>query len=300
MLRVLMLRVLMLGVHMLGVLTLGVRRVMRNVAIVVVLGIGWITGSVPRWGAAEELPIDIQRNIVFHQIDDEKLQADLYRPADKELRPVVVLIHGGGWATGDKWNMADHARELARAGFVVFNINYRLAPKWKFPTQVDDCRAALKWVVREADTHRIDAKRIGVYGYSAGAHLAALVACNPTAEQPAIKAVVAGGAPCDFSELELRNRTLAYWLGGSRGERPDVYKAASPRLHASPEDPPFFFFHGDQDGLVPLDNSRCLHDALQKCGIESVFMQVDGQGHLMTFLNREARTKAVEFLKKHL
>jgi hypothetical protein len=54
---------------------------MRNVAIVVVLGIGWITGSVPRWGAAEELPIDIQRNIVFHQIDDEKLQADLYRPA---------------------------------------------------------------------------------------------------------------------------------------------------------------------------------------------------------------------------
>lgn len=267
----------------------------------------WIAVTLFLWSCVHIAPayavdpkLSVQRNLVFHEAEGEKLQADLYRPADDEVRPIVVLIHGGGWATGDKWNMADHARELARAGFVVLNINYRLAPKHKFPAQVDDCRAALKWVAQEAPQHRIDPNRIGVYGYSAGAHLAALIACNPIANQPKIKAVVAGGAPCDFSELELKNRTLAYWLGGSRSEKPDVYKAASPKLYASSEDPPFFFFHGDEDGLVPLDNSRCLHDELQKCGIESEFLQVDGQGHLMTFLNREARTKAVEFLKKHL
>lgn len=267
----------------------------------------WIAVTLFLWSCVHIAPacaadpkLSVQRNLVFHEVDGEKLQADLYRPDDDEVRPIVVLIHGGGWATGDKWNMADHARELARAGFVVLNINYRLAPKHKFPAQVDDCRAALKWVAQEAAQHRIDPNRIGVYGYSAGAHLAALIACNPIADQPKIKAVVAGGAPCDFSELELKNRTLAYWLGGSRSEKPDVYKAASPKLYASSEDPPFFFFHGDEDGLVPLDNSRCLHDELQKCGIESEFLQVDGQGHLMTFLNREARTKAVEFLKKHL
>lgn len=277
----------------------------RMVAIVFLL---WTAHCVPPtsiWprgtGAhGAEPKLDVQRNITFHQADGEKLQADLYRLADEELRPAVVLIHGGGWATGDKWNMADHARELAQAGFVVLNINYRLAPKYKFPAQLDDCRAALQWVVEEAEQLRIDPNRIGVYGYSAGAHLAALLACKPTSDQPAIKAVVAGGAPCDFSELELKNRTLAYWLGGSRAENPEVYRAASPKLFASPEDPPFFFFHGDKDGLVPLHNSRCLHDELQKCGIESEFMEVDGQGHLMTFLNREARTKAVEFLKKHL
>jgi acetyl esterase/lipase len=268
----------------------------RMVVVVLLL---W-TGCCAVAARGAEPKLDVQRNITFHQADGEKLQADLYRLADAELRPAVILIHGGGWATGDKWNMADHACELARAGFVVFNINYRLAPKHKFPAQVDDCRAALKWVATEAAQYRIDTKRIGVYGYSAGAHLAALLACNPTSDQPAIKAVVAGGAPCDFSELELKNRTLAYWLGGSRAEKPDVYKAASPKLYASPEDPPFFFFHGDEDGLVPLHNSRCLHDELQKCGIESEFMQVDGQGHLMTFINQEARTKAVEFLKKHL
>lgn len=267
----------------------------------------WIAVTLFLWSCVHIAPacaadpkLSVQRNVVFHEAEGEKLQADLYRPADDEVRPIVVLIHGGGWATGDKWNMADHARELARAGFVVLNINYRLAPKHKFPAQVDDCRAALKWVAQEAAQHRIDPNRIGVYGYSAGAHLAALIACNPVPDQPKIKAVVAGGAPCDFSELELKNRTLAYWLGGSRSEKPDVYKAASPKLYASSEDPPFFFFHGDEDGLVPLDNSRCLHDELQKCGIESEFLQVDGQGHLMTFLNREARTKAVEFLKKHL
>lgn len=267
----------------------------------------WIAVTLFLWSSVHIAPacaadpkLSVQRNVVFHEAEGEKLQADLYRPADDEVRPIVVLIHGGGWATGDKWNMADHARELARAGFVVLNINYRLAPKHKFPAQVDDCRAALQWVAQEAAQHRIDPNRIGVYGYSAGAHLAALIACNPIPDQPKIKAVVAGGAPCDFSELELKNRTLAYWLGGSRSEKPDVYKAASPKLYASSEDPPFFFFHGDEDGLVPLDNSRCLHDELQKCGIESEFLQVDGQGHLMTFLNREARTKAVEFLKKHL
>ena len=274
----------------------------RLVAIVFVFAIYFLFSSNAgtSQAAAAEPKLDIQRNLVFHEVEGEKLQADLYRIADDELRPVVVLIHGGGWATGDKWNMADHARELARAGFVVFNINYRLAPKHLFPAQVDDCRVALKWIVEKATQYHIDTHRIGVYGYSAGAHLAALIACNPTQDQPKIKAVVAGGAPCDFSELGLKNRTLAYWLGGSRAEKPEVYKAASPRLFASPEDPPFFFFHGDEDGLVPLDISRCLHDELQKCGITSEFMQVNGQGHLMTFLNREARTKAVEFLKKHL
>ena len=250
--------------------------------------------------SAADPALEIKRNVVFHQVDDESLKADIYRISDQELRPAVVLIHGGGWATGDKWNMADHARELAQAGFVVLNINYRLAPKWKFPAQVDDCRAALLWTTQEANTYRVDPKRIGLYGYSAGAHLAALVACNPAPEQPPVRAVVAGGAPCDFSELELKNRTLAYWLGGSRSEKPENYQQASPRLYASPNDPPFFFFHGDADGLVPVSNSRCLHDELQKHGIESQFLEVPNQGHLMTFINQDARTKAVQFLQKHL
>ena len=68
-------------------------------------------GYGPLIATGAEPKLDIQRNITFHQANDEKLQADLYRLADKELRPAVVLIHGGGWATGDKWNMADHARE---------------------------------------------------------------------------------------------------------------------------------------------------------------------------------------------
>lgn len=249
---------------------------------------------------ARDPELRIERNLVFHEVQNEQIKADLYRPADDQRRPAVILIHGGGWATGDKWNMAEHARELAREGFVAIAVNYRLAPKWKFPAQVDDCREALKWTVAVADQYQIDSEKLAVYGYSAGAHLAALMACNPSQGQPAVRAVVAGGAPCDFCDLEPDNATLAYFLGGSRSEVPEVYREASPKEFASADDPPFFFFHGQVDRMVPLDNSRCLHDALQKHGVDSQFHEVLGQGHLLTFIDADARNKAITFLKKYL
>jgi triacylglycerol lipase len=249
---------------------------------------------------AKEPQIKVMRDIVFHEIGDQKLKGDLYRLDDETRKPVVIMIHGGGWAAGDKWNMADHARQMAREGFVAFSVNYRLAPQWKFPAQVEDCREALKWVQQNADKYQMDPNRLALYGYSAGAHLAALLGCNPQPGLPAVKAVVAGGAPCDFTELSLENRTMAYFLGGSREEKPDVYRQASPKAFASEDDPPFFFFHGDNDRIVPLHNSRCLHDALQKCGIDSQFHEVTGQGHLLAFVNPEARLKAVEFLQQKL
>ncbi|MEY4565105.1 MAG: Carboxylesterase NlhH [Planctomycetota bacterium] len=249
---------------------------------------------------AEEPQVKVTRDLVFCEVGEQKLKADLYRLDDETRKPVVIMIHGGGWAAGDKWHMADHARQLAREGFVAFSVNYRLAPQWKFPAQVEDCREALKWVQQNADKYQMDPDRLALYGYSAGAHLAALLGCNPQPGLPPVKAVVAGGAPCDFTELSLENRTMAYFLGGSREEKPDVYRQASPKAFASKDDPPFFFFHGDVDRIVPLHNSRCLHDALQKCGIDSQFHEVTGQGHLLTFVNPEARLKAVEFLQKKL
>ncbi|MFO1063964.1 MAG: alpha/beta hydrolase, partial [Pirellulales bacterium] len=80
-------------------------------------------------------PIRADKDVVFAEVKGQKLRADVYRPDDDKLRPAVMMIHGGAWSSGDKWNLSDHARELAQAGYVAVSINYRLAPQWKFPAQ---------------------------------------------------------------------------------------------------------------------------------------------------------------------
>ncbi len=118
------------------------------------------------------------------------------------------MIHGGAWSAGDKWNMRDHARQLAQAGYVAISINYRLAPQFKYPAQIDDCRAGLRWVHQVADQYKIDTSRLAVYGYSAGGHLAALLATDPLEGLPRIKVAILGGAPCDFESCRKTTRQL--------------------------------------------------------------------------------------------
>ncbi len=245
-------------------------------------------------------PIRATTDVVFSEVDGVKVRADVYRPDNDQLAPGVLLIHGGAWSAGDKWNMRDHARQLAQAGYVAISINYRLAPQHKYPAQIDDCRAALRWVHRVADEYRIDTNRLGVYGYSAGGHLAALLATDPLEGLPRIKVAVLGGAPCDFEFIAEDSSALAHVLGGSRKQLPKVYKDAAPLSYCTGDDCPTFFFHGDSDVIVPPTASRVMFERLQELGVETEFFWVPKQGHLVTFLHPDARAAAIEFLDKHL
>jgi dipeptidyl aminopeptidase/acylaminoacyl peptidase len=89
---------------------------------------------------------------------------------------------------------------------------------------------------------------------------------------------------------------LAYWLGGTRAARPEVYKSASPATHITSDDPPVCLFHGERDRLVPLALSQTFHRALRAEGIRSQFYVVPGVGHLGAFLDEEALGQAVRFL----
>ncbi len=140
-------------------------------------------------------PIRAVNDLVFSEVDGEKVRADIYRPDNDQRVPGVLLIHGGAWSAGDKWNMRDHARQLAQSGYVAVSINYRLAPQFKYPAQIDDCRAALRWVHQVADQYNIDTERLAVYGYSAGGHLAALLATDPLDGLPRIKVAVSRRRP---------------------------------------------------------------------------------------------------------
>ncbi len=244
-------------------------------------------------------PIRCERDLDFRRVDGETVKADLYRPDDDQIYPLVIMIHGGAWSAGDKWNLVDHAREMAQAGFVALSINYRLAPKHQMPDQIADCRAALVWAAQQAELWKADTNRLCLWGYSAGAQLSAWMATAPQENEPKIRCVVAGGAPCDFEFIPEDSGAIVHVMGGTRQDLPGVYLEASPLTHATSASPPFFFFHGTTDLLVPPASSRKLYDKLRQLKIEAEYYTVEGRGHLLTFLDSTARRRAIDFLRKH-
>lgn len=251
-------------------------------------------------GAKESTrPIEVTRDLVYRQIGDSGVRADMYRPADDGVYPLVLVIHGGAWSAGDKWQVQDHARELAQAGFVAVAINYRLAPKHDISEQVEDCRQALLWAEQQADTWNADASRLALWGYSAGGHLAAFVATSPQSGSPRVCAVVAGGAPCEFSFVPAQSQALAHVMGDTRQNRPENYRKYSPLTHATEDDCPIFFFHGTEDLLVPPSSSQMMYDKLCELDVACEYYAVEDRGHLLAFIDPKARRRAIDFLKKH-
>ena len=243
---------------------------------------------------------------------DQTLKADVYLPEGDGPFPAVLMVHGGAWMAGNKRTMRPAARIVASHGYTVVSINYRLAPLAKFPSQVDDCKAAVRWLRTESDKYKLDPRRVGGYGYSAGAHLVCMLGVTDPkdglegrgvpadAVSTRLQAVVAGGAPCDLEQIPLDARWIAYFLGGSRREVPEVYRRASPTTFVTPDDPPTFFFHGQADSLVPLKSPKALQSRLDKVGVATEFHEVVKKGHITTFLSEDPVKRAVKFLDRHL
>jgi triacylglycerol lipase len=225
------------------------------------------------------------------------------------------MVHGGAWLAGGKGRMRHIATALAERGYVAISINYRLAPKYKFPAQLDDCRSAVCWMRENAAVHKIDPERIGGFGYSAGAHLVTLMSLTAahvcesdstpleerTAWEPCrLKAVVAGGTPCDFRAMPADNRYLAFWLGGTRRDKEELYRQASPMAFVTPAAPPIFFYHGEKDLLVMPHGAKALKQALDDVGVSTQLVMVPDDGHIGTFMQADALSAAYTFLDVHL
>ncbi|PQO42048.1 alpha/beta hydrolase [Blastopirellula marina] len=243
------------------------------------------------------------RNQVFAEREGTKLMADVYLPSGDGPFPAVLMIHGGAWASGSRSNMAAHALYLANHGYAVAAISYRLAPMHRFPAQLEDCQEALDWLVEHSQEFEIDTARIAGWGHSAGGHLACLVAAMQSAgtpSHPLLKAVVAGAAPCDFTNEPLLSHRLAFFLGGSRAEAPGTYEKASPVAHVTAKCPPIFFFHGTEDNVVPIGQAQVMHEKLTDLGIPSVFYQSQGRGHFGCLIDQDARQEALKFLDQQL
>lgn len=251
--------------------------------------------------------------VEYRSGEDYCLTLDVYVPEGEGPYPGILAVHGGSWRSGTKLNWFRHARKLAKAGFVVVAINYRHAPTHRFPAQIHDCKAAVRWMRFNADRYKIDPDQIGGAGYSAGGHLVAMLGTSdpddglegdvPDDEKQfstRLQAVAAGGAPCEFSWIDENARTLDYWLGGSRASKPETYRQASPITYITNDDPPFYFFHGTDDWVVPKSSSRAMHEMLTEQSIPSQYQPYENYGHFALFSHIDALDPVIEFFNETL
>ncbi|HEX3685541.1 MAG TPA: alpha/beta hydrolase [Bryobacteraceae bacterium] len=239
----------------------------------------------------------VQENVSY----GHGLLLDVYPPtaASANPRPAVVLIHGGGWSSLDKSTMRTMAQFLARHGFVAFAVNYRLFQNGEnhWPAQLDDVQRAVRWVRAHSAQYGVNPQRIGAFGHSAGAQLAALLGLEDTRDNSdpelakyssKVQAVVDVSGPTDFTRDHDSdgNAFLAEFLGVAYAKHPEVWRNASPVFQVSKDDAPFLILHGTQDDEVPIAQSQELLAKLQSAGVPASLIKVDD---VHTFQTPEAR-----------
>jgi acetyl esterase/lipase len=237
------------------------------------------------------------------------LQLDVWVPASPTSPPLVVWIHGGGWMFGDRRYLPETLRpnqlfeELVAAGLAVATIDYRHALEAHFPAQLHDAKAAIRYLRAYADVLGIDTDRIGIWGESAGGHIAALVgltgqhpelegAIGVLRQSSAVDVVVDWYGPADLT-LQPRENRSAEIIGNlppemltspevlmAGGQDQHSLTAASPITYITPDAPPFLLIHGTADTVVPFAQSVVLAQALTEKGVPARLVPIDGADHI--------------------
>jgi acetyl esterase/lipase len=254
-----------------------------------ILGIRLPAKNIDR-GALQTSAFDLTDGLLWASPGGHDLVADLYLPKGRGPFPVVVYLHGGGWSSGDRKQLRRQAADLASRGIAGFAVEYRLAPKFKYPAALYDAKAAVRWVRSNAEKYRFDSDRIAVAGSSAGGHLAALLALTSgdpkyegdvccTGISSAVSAVVAFNPVLDLTDMAHRASLGLKFLGGGPTELPDVYRDASPIFHVHKTATPFLILHGTADETVPYRHAVAMTEKLKAAGDSVQLFTADGGPH---------------------
>jgi acetyl esterase/lipase len=246
-------------------------------------------------------------------LTDVRILRDLNYAAGKEQRldlvlpastvqpvPLIVWIHGGAWRGGDKWDCP--GQFLVKSGYAVASINYRLMQDAVFPAQLQDCKAAIRWLRAHSKEFNLDADRIGVWGPSSGGHLSALIGTTCGVRHlegrlgsnefsSCVQAVCDWSGPANLVTIgsqacpgtlfdpNTKNVPQLRLIGGDRRNLKEKLFAASPIAYVSKDCPPFLIMHGDADTVVPLGQSEELYQALKSAGVDVEFIIVKHADH---------------------
>jgi acetyl esterase len=256
----------------------------------------------------------------------EDLRLDVWHPPggdpgadDAQGRPAVVVVHGGGWRSGERGEFPSWNAWLADRGYVVFDIDYRLSPPPSWQGAPADVRCAVAWVKDNAARYDVDPDRVALVGRSAGGHLALLAAyaegapslsagCDAGKEQDTgVAAVAAFYPPTDLAGLRLRGyvQGAGGFLGGTPVALPGRYRLSSPVSRVGPIDPPTFLVHGGDDRIVPPGQSALLAGRLQGSGVPHRLVELPWANHTFDFFwggwgSQITRFALDEFLSSHL
>jgi len=273
---------------------------------------GMLNAGPPTAGALHE-------KVTIREVEGRGVHADVVVPAGGGPHPVLVYLHGGGWVSGSPRTHRKLAHRFAEAGFLVVNVDYRLAPEHPFPAGLEDCVAAVRWAAREAERFGGDPGRLAIGGDSAGGNLSAAtaIALARDGSVPRIGAALLLYGVFDFATIrdgldwderfaEIGRGMLDLMVDSYLGANAPHALLCDPRvspLHAAEHLPPSFVVVGGADPL--LGQAQRLADALGRAGVAHEHVLVEGMPHgfaQMEFFPQARQTidRMVEFLREHL
>jgi len=276
---------------------------------------GYLVDSSPLADLAD--PLAVQRDVSYgpgaHHVLDIAYDRALAR-----LRPAIVMIHPGGWMQGDKAAYHGLMADYARLGYVTVSINFRPSGVAKYPAAIEDCKRAIRWLRFHAATYGVDPKRIGVTGWSSGAHLAMLLALSDDSFEKddefqgvsgRVQAAICVSGVYDFL-MERRGRfpnseedlAVVRFLGGSPLQNRDLARRASPLTYLSPDDPPVLVFHGELDPRIDAEQARQFASASKAMGREDPVVLLPNEGHGRNVLPEDPQSRQLirDFFARHL
>jgi acetyl esterase/lipase len=270
---------------------------MRSVLILIVL-VAAASAEAQSRPVAVPVGTIVQRNMPYVTNGHSRQVLDLYVPKSEKSLPVIIWVHGGAWQSGGKERPVP--LPYASEGYAVASVEYRLSQHATFPAQIEDCKAAVRWLRAHAREYNLDPNRFAAWGESAGGHLVALLGTTgnvkafDVGENPGfssrVQAVIDCFGPTDFLQMDahrLPNGQVhdtadspeSKLIGGPIQENKDKVVKANPITYVSKNDPPFLIIHGDADPLVPHHQSELLDAALKKAGVPVTFYTVKAGGH---------------------
>ncbi|MES2697720.1 MAG: alpha/beta hydrolase [Verrucomicrobiota bacterium] len=269
--------------------------------------------------------VTAHRDLAYVAVGHERQKLDLYLPAEGSGPfPVIVWIHGGAWFAGDRKNCPPLREGFVARGYAVASLGYRLSSHEIFPAQIEDCKAALRWLRAHAKEYRLDAAHIGVWGASAGGHLVSLLGTTDGVREfevgahldqsSRVQAVVDYYGPTDFRQMDKHapasarqkhddpespeSRLIGSPIQDAGSAAP--VRRANPITYLEKTDPPFLIVHGDADATVPHHQSVLLYEAAVAHKVAVHFITIRGGGHGTAFPYRELHPVVASFFAEQL
>jgi len=293
--------------------------------LITLCSLGFIIASAQPANIKEIFPkgTAFHQNIPYANDTLKKHLLDIYLlPNAANNIPLIIWVHGGGWMRNDKYAdmsyMSNTIRSIVEQGYALASIDYRHSTAAIFPDQIQDCNQAVEFLYNNASKYKLDKSRFVLFGFSAGGHLASLLALSNNGFIPEfyvdkkktsfkIKAVLDFYGPSNFllffgeMDPDQIDNPIAKLLGASPIARPDLSALASPATYVDKDDPPFFIVHGEKDKDVPRTQSYLLKSHLDLVKVPNELTIVKDAPHYGKMFDAdEVRTKLLAFLAKNL